>query len=134
MSGIRLNQVTLAAKNMSASVSFYQKLGLTLIVDSVPRYVRFEFPAPPDGGQPATISLHIAPENWQAQDHAPLVYFEIDDLDGYITEHELVPETPPENKPYLWREADIIDPAGNRIRLFQAGKNRRFPPWRIDNA
>lgn len=132
MSGIRLNQVTLAAKDMSASVSFYQKLGLTLIVDSVPRYVRFEFPAPPDGGQPATISLHIAPENWQAQDHAPLVYFEIDDLDGYITEHELVPETPPENKPYLWREADIIDPAGNRIRLFQAGKNRRFPPWRID--
>ena len=133
MSGVRLNQVTLAAKDMSASVSFYQKLGLTLIVDSVPRYVRFEFPASPDGGEPATISLHNAPENWQAQDHAPLIYFEIDDIDGFINEHGLTPVSPPENKSYLWREADIIDPAGNRIRLFQAGKNRRFPPWRINN-
>lgn len=29
-----------------------------LIVDSPPRYVWFECPAPPNGGEPATLSLH----------------------------------------------------------------------------
>jgi hydroxymethylpyrimidine/phosphomethylpyrimidine kinase len=26
------------------------------------------------------------------------------------------------------------DPAGNQICLFNAGENRRHPPWRIDQA
>jgi len=34
MNNIRLNQVTLAATDMPASMSFYQNLGLILIVDS----------------------------------------------------------------------------------------------------
>jgi len=25
----------------------------------------------------------------------------------------------------------IEDPSGNRIRIYTAGKNRRFPPWRV---
>lgn len=47
MTGLALTQVTLGAIDFAASVLFYQKLGLTLIVDSAPRYVRFEFSSPP---------------------------------------------------------------------------------------
>lgn len=131
MSGIRLNQITLAATDMAASVLFYQNLGLTLIVDSAPRYVRFEFPTPQDGSPPATLSLHSVPEGWRAQDHAPLIYFELDNIDDFIKERGLNPLGPPKTQRYLWREADILDPAGNKLRLYQAGENRRFPPWRI---
>ncbi len=128
---LRLNQVTLGTKDMAASVSFYQNLGLTLIVDSAPRYVRFEFPLRDDTPEPATLSLHDVEENWHPPQDWPLIYFELDDLDEFIKAHDLSPLTPPETKSYLWREADILDPSGNRIRLYQAGKNRRFPPWRV---
>ena len=132
MTGIRLNQVTLAAKDMAASVLFYQNLGLILIVDSAPRYVRFEFPSDDHNSEPATLSLHSAPPEWTAQDHSPLVYFEVDDIDEFIKTHKIMPLAPPQTQSYLWREADIFDPAGNRIRLYQAGENRRFPPWRVN--
>ena len=131
MNTLRLNQVTLAATNMAKSVSFYQNLGLILIVDSAPRYVRFEFPASPEDGSPATLSLHEAPKEWKPQAHSPLIYFELDNLDAFIKDKSLTTLTPPEDKTYLWREADIVDPSGNKIRLYQAGENRRFPPWRL---
>ena len=127
---LRLNQVTLAAKDMAASVLFYEMLGLTLIVDSAPRYVRFEFPDDGQGTQ-ATLSLHAAQTDFTPSPDAPLIYFEVDDVQAFLTEKALTPLTTPEMKPYLWFEADIEDPSGNRIRLFTAGKNRRFPPWRI---
>jgi len=73
MNNIRFNQVTLSATNMATSVEFYQKLGLRLIVDSAPRYVRFEFPSPPGGGEPATLSLHSAPADWAPQAHAAIL-------------------------------------------------------------
>ena len=127
---LRLNQVTLAAKDMAASVLFYEKLGLKLIVDSAPRYVRFEFPDDGQGTQ-ATLSLHAVQTDFTPSPDAPLIYFEVDDVQAFLTEKALTPLTTPEMKPYLWFEADIEDPSGNRIRLFTAGKNRRFPPWRI---
>jgi len=127
---LRLNQVTLAAKDMAASVLFYEKLGLTLIVDSAPRYVRFEFPDDGQGTQ-ATLSLHAAQTDFTRSLDAPLIYFEVDDVQAFLAEKDLTPLTTPEMKSYLWFEADIEDPSGNRIRLFTAGKNRRFPPWRI---
>jgi len=127
---LRLNQVTLAAKDMAASVLFYEKLGLTLIVDSAPRYVRFEFPDDGQGTQ-ATLSLHAAQTDFTRSPDAPLIYFEVDDVQAFLAEKDLTPLTTPEMKSYLWFEADIEDPSGNRIRLFTAGKNRRFPPWRI---
>jgi hydroxymethylpyrimidine/phosphomethylpyrimidine kinase len=37
----------------------------------------------------------------------------------------------PQDRPYLWRVAETRDPHGNRIRLYQPGENRRFPPWRL---
>ncbi len=131
MSGIRLNQVTLAAKDMAASVLFYENLGLIKIVDSAPRYVRFEFPPHGEAHDPATLSLHQVNDTWMPSDDAPLIYFELDDIDSFIRKHNLKPLTPPRTQSYLWREADIIDPSGNLIRLYQAGKNRRHPPWRI---
>ncbi len=116
---------------MAASVLFYEKLGLKLIVDSAPRYCRFEFPAPPDGGEPATLSLHSVDDTWQASLNGPLVYFEVDDVERYLTDCDLQPIAVPEMKSYLWFEADIFDPSGNIIRIYTAGKTRRFPPWRI---
>ena len=127
---LRLNQVTLAVKDMAASVLFYENLGLIRIVDSAPRYVRFEFPDDGQGTQ-ATLSLHTAETDFTPSPNAPLIYFEVDDVEAFLTEKNLTPLTVPEMKTYLWFEADIEDPSGNRIRLFTAGKNRRFPPWRV---
>jgi len=127
---IRLNQVTLGAKDMADSIAFYQKLGLTLIVDSAPRYVRFEFPVP-EGEVPDTLSLHQVPSDWSTETNGTLIYFEVEDVAVFLTETDIEPMTTPELKSYLWTEADIMDPSGNRIRIFNAGENRRFPPWRV---
>ena len=37
----------------------------------------------------------------------------------------------PEDQTWLWREAWLRDPDGNRLCLYHAGNNRRFPPWRV---
>ncbi|MEP4052490.1 MAG: VOC family protein [Litorimonas sp.] len=130
--GLRLNQVTLGAIDFAASVSFYKRLGLKLIVDSAPRYVRFEFPQLENGSDPATLSLHIVEKGWKAPSEVPLIYFEVDDVAAFLRDTKTDPIDPPEMKTYLWEEADIIDPSGNRIRVFKAGSARRFPPWRIE--
>lgn len=131
MHGLRLNQVTLGARDMAASVLFYKRLGLTLIVNAAPRYVRFEFPDPPDGGEPATLSLHLVDDKWDPPADWPLIYFELNDLEAFLSETGLSPLAPPELKSYAWKEADILDPAGQKIRLFEAGPARRFPDWRV---
>jgi len=115
---------------MAESIVFYKKLGLHLIVDSAPRYVRFEFPEN-EHGEPATLSLHTVPHNWAPTDW-PLIYFEVEDVDAFLSDKNLTPLSPPESQSYLWREADIVDPARNKIRIYQAGENRRYPPWRVD--
>ena len=129
---MRLNQMTVPCVDYAASVAFYKALGLVQIVDSPPRYARFECPAG-DAGEPATVSLH-AVEGWTGCDD-PLVYFECDDVDA---EYERLRAagidfvSAPVDQTWLWREAYLRDPAGNRICLYQAGENRRFPPWRIE--
>ena len=50
---MRLNQVTVPAADIAASVAFYQALGLRLIVRA-DHYARFECPDA-DGGEPATF-------------------------------------------------------------------------------
>jgi len=82
-------------------------------------------------GEPATLSLHSVDETWTPHDEQPLIYFEVEDLEAFINKCNLTPISPPEMQSYKWHEADILDPAGNRIRLYTAGQNRRFPPWRI---
>ncbi|MHA7870861.1 MAG: VOC family protein, partial [Hyphococcus sp.] len=51
---MNLNQITIPCTDYAASVAFYQKLGMVLIVDAPPRYARFEAP----DGAGATLSLH----------------------------------------------------------------------------
>ena len=124
---MQLNQVTLPAVDVEASVEFYRGLGLRLIVRALPRYARFECP---DGG--STFSLHQVSKRSDPSD--TVVYFECEDLDakvlhlqanGYVFSQE------PKDESWLWREARLSDPSGNVICLYWAGENRRSPPWRV---
>jgi catechol 2,3-dioxygenase-like lactoylglutathione lyase family enzyme len=126
---MRLNQVTVPARDLEASIGFYKSLGLILIVQN-DHYARFECPDS-DGGDPPTFSIHLDPE---ATPGAACVYFEEDDLNA-VVEHlidvGLKFDTGPDDQTWLWREAWMTDPAGNRVCLYRAGANRRHPPWRI---
>jgi catechol 2,3-dioxygenase-like lactoylglutathione lyase family enzyme len=128
---MRLNQVTVPLVDYAASVAFYQTLGLRLIVDSPPRYARFELPEG-DGGDPATFSIEKV-EGWMGSEW-PEIWFESDRLDELVAELKAKGirfESEPETMSYLWRVAHLRDPAGNRISLYHAGANRRHPPWRV---
>ena len=120
-----LNQVTVPARDLAASERFYRLLGLRQVVRAAPRYARFET----EGG--ATFS--IATDQGYA---APVAYFECGDLDvtvAYLQQQGIAFEQEPRDEPWGWREARLRDPAGNAIRLYQAGEMRRFPPWRLDD-
>ena len=122
-----LNQVTLPAVDLPASVAFYQRMGFRQIVDS-PHYTRFNCPT----GN-ATFSIHQADP--PLPEHDLVIYFETTELDeNYLelTRLGIKFSQPPTDKKWLWREARLIDPAGNVLCLYHAGKNRKFPPWRID--
>lgn len=124
---MRLNQITFPTTDMAASLQFYRTLGLTLIVDAAPRYVRLLNPA-----DDSTLSLHTvdAPRNGEG----PVVYFELDDLDERCAELRaagLAFEHDPVDQSWLWREARLRDPYGNLIVLYFAGENRADPPWRV---
>lgn len=124
---MNLNQVTLPATDVSASVQFYQALGLRLIVDSIPRYARLECP---DGG--STLSVHHVPRPPDTE--GVIVYLECEELDRTVSrlkESGLRFTHPPRDQRWLWREARLRDPAGNEVCLYHAGENRRFPPWRV---
>ena len=124
---MNLNQLTIASIDLDKSVPFYLKLGLILIVDARPDYVRFECPK-----GDSTFSIHrvetfIKPEGLS-------IYFELDDLDVTVKDlkdKELSFLSDPEDKPWLWREAHLEDPDGNSIILYHAGKNRKDPPWKV---
>jgi len=125
---MRLNQITAPATDLDASIAFYQTLGLRLIVKS-PHYARFELPA----GE-ATFSLHVV-EGEIARENAPQLYFECSDVDFEVRRLKLAGvtiEREAQAQSWLWYEAWLRDPAGNAICLFNAGDNRRHPPWRID--
>ncbi len=123
---MNLNQVTVGALDYDDSVRFYRALGLRQIVDAPPRYARFECL----GG--ATFSIHV--EETPSTRSDTLIYFEVANLDAVanrLTAQSLEFLSMPEDKSWLWREARLLDPAGNRICLYWAGENRRFPPWRL---
>jgi len=123
-----LNQITIPSKDLQNSVEFYQKLGLLLIVDSIPRYARFECP---DGN--STFSIHHVDELPKGKGIA--VYFECKDLDeevGTLEEKGIVFDHQLQDQAWLWREAHLRDPDGNKLVLFYAGENRKNPPWRVE--
>lgn len=123
---MRLNQVTVPAVDIPASIAFYTALGLEPIVSS-PHYARFRAP---DGD--ATLSVHVTdalPDRSLAT-----IYFECEALDDQVA--ALVARGfeflhGPMDQPWLWREARLADPSGNVICLYHAGENRLDPPWRV---
>lgn len=124
---MNLNQVTLPARDVGESVDFYRRLGFRQIVDS-PHYARFECP---EGD--STFSVHASEEGG---DHSGVVvYFENDRLDelcANLRKNGVRFLQMPQDERWLWREARLVDPSGNTVCLYQAGGNRRHPPWRID--
>ncbi|MEQ1764700.1 MAG: VOC family protein [Pyrinomonadaceae bacterium] len=124
---MNLNQVTIYTAKPKETAEFFIKLGLILIVDSLPRYARFECP---DGD--STLSINTADERPASNDI--VLYFECDDLDGEVARLKSIGlefEEDPTDRDWLWRQAYLRDPNGNRICLFHAGENRKNPPWRV---
>jgi catechol 2,3-dioxygenase-like lactoylglutathione lyase family enzyme len=124
---MNLNQITVPSLNIPESIAFYKKIGLELIVEALPHYARFVCP---NGN--ATISVHLVEE--LPKGDGIYVYFECDDLDERVNSLKtkgVVFDELPNDKPWLWREARLKDPDGNRLILYFAGKNRLNPPWRI---
>jgi hydroxymethylpyrimidine/phosphomethylpyrimidine kinase len=128
---MRLNQVTMPMLDYEVSIAFYTALGLKLIVASPPRYARFECPDA-DGGEPATLSIEKV--DGYAGGAWPEVFLEVDDLASTVARlrEAGIDVSDPVDQSWLWREAELRDPAGTRIKLYTAGKNRRFPPWRVE--
>ncbi len=125
VAGPSLNQVTVGCRDYSASVDFYRTLGLHQIVDSPSNgYARFEVP------NGVTFSIH------QSDDcsTSTVVYFESKRLDAWVSElvsQGYMFEQMPQDEDWGWREARLLDPAGNMVCLYRAGENRRYPAWRI---
>ena len=124
---MNLNQITIPSLNLINAIAFYQKLGMKLIVNSLPRYARFQCP---DGN--ATFSIHEV-------DDLPVgegiwIYFECENLDEFVNKlifKGISFDELPNDKPWLWREARIKDPDQNTLILYFAGENRLNPPWKI---
>lgn len=126
---MNLNQVTVPSLDLTKSIPFYKKLGLQLIVESLPHYARFKCP----NGH-STFSIHQVEE--LPVGDGIYVYFECEDLDEQvrrIKENGIEFDQEPIDQRWLWREARLKDVDGNQIILFYAGENRLNPPWRINN-
>ena len=124
---MNLNQVTIFSEHPVETVQFFEDLGLKRIVDSLPRYARLECP---DGE--STLSINVA-DNVSPNDSIVL-YFECEDLDKRVAELKQLGlrfEEEPADRSWLWRQAYLLDPNGNRICLYYAGENRKDPPWRV---
>ena len=122
---MRLNQVTVTVDDVEAAVAFYTRLGLKPIVKS-PHYARFICP---EGD--TTFSVHLGDASVHS---STVIYFENDELDALVKRLQaagLQFESEPTDERWLWREARLRDPSGNRVCLFQAGNNRLNPPWRL---
>lgn len=122
---MNLNQVTLPVKDMAKAVDFYLNLGFTQIVDT-PHYARFSCP---EGD--ATFSLSLA--SGEEINHG-VIYFEHEHLDTLyqrLVDRGINFEQPPTEQRYLWKEAVLRDPSGNKIKLYWAGEHRLNPPWKV---
>ncbi|MNV05037.1 Glyoxalase-like domain protein [compost metagenome] len=123
---MNLNQVTVPSSDIQRSISFYQTLGLKLIVES-PHYARFVLP---EGN--TTFSVHLAEE--LPTGNGVSIYFECENLDKKVEQliqKGIVFGQLPKDQTWLWREAYLRDPDGNQLIFFFAGENRINPPWKI---
>jgi catechol 2,3-dioxygenase-like lactoylglutathione lyase family enzyme len=135
---MNLNQVTIYTAKPIETADFFQKLGLSLIVDSLPRYARLECP---DGDSTLSIQhdetapqAETRPSGSVSPPQPIVLYFECDDLDAEVARLKslgLAFDEDPTDRPWLWRQAYLKDPNGHKICLFHAGENRKNPPWRV---
>ena len=124
---MNLNQVTIHSQRPVETVEFFEKLGLKRIVDSLPRYARLECL---DGESTLSVNIaeHVKPNG------SITLYFECSDLDAEVDRLKSLGfnfDEDPADRPWLWRQAYLKDPNGNKICLFHAGENRKNPPWRV---
>ncbi len=125
---MNLNQVTISSLDVTKSTAFYKTLGLNLIVDALPRYVRFECP---DGE--STFSIHSV--DALPDGNKITLYFEVDTLSKTVSELKekgITFNTEITEQPWLWTDVNLNDPDGHHIIIFHAGKNRKNPPWRVN--
>lgn len=123
---MNLNQVTLPVSDMNIATDFYRKMGFLQIVDT-PYYARFECPE----GE-STFSLVLEEGSCS---NGSVIYFEHESLDELVKDLKskgFLFDQEPEDMRYLWREAVLHDPSGNKIKLYWAGENRLNPPWRVE--
>lgn len=121
-----LNQVTLPVTDMEVAAEFYRRMGFLQIVDT-PHYARFECS---EGA--ATFSLLLDETD---TGRSTTIYFEneaLDDLVATLKTRGIEFAQDPTDMSYRWREAVLFDPAGNKIKLYWAGEDRRNPPWRVE--
>ena len=124
---MRLNHVTLIVSDFERSKDFYLRLGLIQIVDSPPRYARFQLP---EGD--SSLSIEVTGE--PPQEPRAQLFFECVDVDAEVAALKakgLEFWQEPTDMSYLWREARLHDPDGHDLRLYHAGENRLDPPWRV---
>ncbi|MGV6831993.1 MAG: VOC family protein [bacterium] len=123
---MNLNQITIGAVDVNAATEFYKNLGLKLIVNALPNYVRFECP---EGD--CTFSIH---KTEKVNSATTTIYFEVENLIEKVTEFKtkgIIFKTDPQEQSWLWHEANLEDPEGNKIIIYHAGENRKNPPWRV---
>ena len=126
---MNLNQVTIPSIDVFKATEFYKAFGLKLIVDALPRYVRFECP---DGD--ATFSIHLVEKLPKGEGIS--LYFENEKLDKTVEdliEKGLQFDELPSDKSWGWREARLKDLDHNKIIIFHGGNYRKNPPWRIED-
>ena len=122
---MNLNQVTLPTKDMGKTTEFYRRMGFLQIVDT-PHYARFECT---EGNSTFSISL-----DGRGRENTSVIYFEHENLDELVSTLKMkgiIFDQDPTDMSYLWREAVLHDPSGNKIKLYWAGENRLNPPWRV---
>lgn len=123
---LNLNQVTIYSDKPIETVEFFELLGLKRIVDSLPRYARLECG---EGG--STLSVNEFPEHTLINNVVLYLECDVDVEYERLMALGLEFTQPPTDRSWLWREAYLLDPNGNKICLYHAGKNRLDPPWRI---
>lgn len=125
---MNLNQITISVIDVEKSITFYETLGLHLIVKSLPHYARFQCLK----GN-STFSLHQVDE--MKSTNNIWIYFEVENVDeevNILQQKGFEFEELPNDKPWLWRESRLKDLDNNQIIIYHAGDNRLNPPWRIN--